>query len=60
MNFLNCFLKLWALEKQICDRSSNKNNVYDDDNLEILKVRNSLVQQEITLLTMNYSKSNGP
>ena len=35
-----------GLKKQICDRSSNKNNVYDHNNLEILKVQNSLLQQE--------------
>ena len=35
-----------GLKKQICDRSSNKNNVYEDNNLEILKVQNSLLQQE--------------
>ena len=49
-NFMNEIFELRfeivGLKKQICDRSSNKNNVYDDYNLEILKVQNSLLQQE--------------
>ena len=35
-----------GLRKQVCDRSNNKNNVYDDNNLKILEVHNSILQQE--------------
>ena len=45
-NFMNVIFELRSeivgLKKQICDRSSNKNNVYDESNLEILKVQNSV------------------
>lgn len=35
-----------GLKKQIWDRSSNKNNIYDDNNLEILKAESSCLQKE--------------
>ena len=35
-----------GLKKQIRDRLSNENNIYDNNNLEILKVQNPLLQKE--------------
>ena len=35
-----------GVKKQIYDRSSNKSNVYDDNNLEILKVQNSVTTRK--------------
>ena len=34
------------MKKQLFDRFSNKNNIYDNNNMRILKVQNSLVQQK--------------
>ena len=53
-NFMNEICKLRSeivgLKKQICNRSSNNNNVHDDNNLEISKVENSLLEQEDQLV----------
>lgn len=53
-NFMNeiCELRseIVGLKKQICNRSSNNNNVHDDNNLEISKVENSLLEQEDQLV----------
>ena len=42
-NFMNEIFELRSeitgVKNQICDRASNKNNVYDDDNLENPKSR---------------------
>ena len=49
-NFMNEMFELQSdiegLKKQIWDRSSNKNNIYDDNNLEILKAQSSCLQKE--------------
>ena len=61
-NFMNEIFELRSeiegLKKQNCGRSSNKNNIYDDNNLEILKVQILSYKKKINLLNMNHSKCN--
>ena len=52
-NFMNEIFELRfgieRLKTQICDRCSNKNHIYDNNNLEILKAQNSFLRAAMEL-----------